>query len=82
MQVVRSANHAPRVAEVLEQLLEQARIGQLVSIAFVVEAETNKDAHCGIEGRWRADPARLLGELELMKDRIARYANKQRGFGT
>jgi hypothetical protein len=74
------AAHAPRVAAVLEELLAQARAGELISLAFLAET-TGREPIAGIVGRYREEPTRALGEMAIMKAKLARYAASQRdGF--
>ncbi len=75
--------HAERVVEVLEELLSKARAGRTVSFAYLTEGLTETDSESGVVGRYRADPNRCLGDLVVMKERLARYAaTRGRGFAS
>lgn len=71
------APHAKRVVAVIEELLEQAKAGEFVSIAFATE-NSKRQTFSGVEGLWRGDPARFLGELSIIKARVSAVAAKAR----
>lgn len=72
--------HGQRLAELFDDLAAQARRGELLSAAFMVEPTTGDRARVGVEGRWLNDPAGLLGELAIIKARIAQVA-AERQYG-
>lgn len=73
-----SAAHGPKVVEVLEELLVLAHRGELVSMAFLAEQLGLQEPVCGVVGRYRDDPAKLLGEMAVMKTQLARFAAERR----
>jgi hypothetical protein len=68
---------AQKVVDVLEALLDRAHAGELISLAFLAE-QTDGDPISGLVGRYRAEPERALGELSVMKTRLAGYVASQR----
>lgn len=78
------AAHAAKIVEVLQELLEAAKAGQLVSLALLAEYVGQHEAVPVIVGRYRSDLARLLGELSVMNARLAQHAatsrQQRRGF--
>lgn len=68
--------HARKVAGVLEALLQEAEVGELISLAFVAERRSRKSID-GVTGRFRSDPLRVLGAITVMKSKLARVAAKK-----
>lgn len=71
------ASHAERVAEMLGALFAEGKEGEYISFAFVAE-RLNGTTSCGVVGRYRHEPIRCLGELTVMKTRLAHLAAKQK----
>lgn len=67
-----AAPHSEKVVGVLKELLERAESGELVSLAYIAEPIKGRP-ECGIVGRYRREPARCLGEINVMAERLARY---------
>lgn len=65
------------MAAVLEVLLERAKAGRIVSLAFIAEEQGRRKPHDGIVGRLRSDPKRAIGELAVMKEKLAGFAAEQ-----
>lgn len=76
---VRNINepHARKVAAVLRELLRKADAGRLSSLEFIAEEEGRKQPLEGIVGRFRQDPHRVIGHLEVMKTKLAGFAVEQ-----
>jgi hypothetical protein len=70
--VVKNINdpHAQRVVAVLEVLLKKARAGQLPSFGFFGEETGRRQPIDGVVGRFRQDPHRIIGHLEVMKAKL------------
>lgn len=71
------APHAERVAEALDALHAEGHEGKYISFMFVMERPDGSTT-CGVTGRYRNDPLRALGELSVMKTRLAHFAAKQK----
>jgi len=71
------APHAEKVAEMLGALHTEGKEGTYISFMFVAERLDGSTA-CGIVGRYRREPIRCLGELVVMKARLAHFAAKQK----
>jgi len=77
------AAHAGKIVEVLRELLDMALDGQLVSLAVLAECGAEREPLPIVVGRYRADPARLLGELSVMQSRLTQHTlatRRERGF--
>lgn len=72
-----AAPHAAKVAEALDALRAEGRQGKYISLMFVLERPDGSTT-CGVVGRYRHDPARCLGELSVVKTRLAHFAARQR----
>jgi hypothetical protein len=66
--------HTRRVGAVLEDLLRRNRAGQLPSLLFIAEETGKAQPLYGIVGRFKADPARAIGHLAIMKVKVTEYA--------
>lgn len=78
MTVVRITSvHQPSIVAVLEDLLDRAKRGDLTSIAYIAE-RLERDPLIGVVGRYREHPTRLLGEMAVMKIKLAKYASRKR----
>ena len=72
-----SAPHARRVAEALDALRAEGPKEGYISFMFVMERPDGSTT-CGVTGRYRNDPMRALGELSVMKTRLAHFAARQK----
>jgi hypothetical protein len=69
--------HAQRVAAVLEEMLLRTRAGRMPSLLFIAEEIGQASPRYGIVGRFRADPARAIGHLAIMKEKVTDFASSQ-----
>lgn len=75
MAVVRISDpHGKRVAAALEVMLRKNREGRLPSLLFIAEEVGKTQPVYGIVGRFRADPARAIGHLAIMKAKVTDFA--------
>ena len=65
--------HIRKVAAVLESMLEKTRAGRMPSLIFITE-EAGREPRYGIVGRFRADPAKAIGHLAIMKAKMTDFA--------
>ena len=72
-----AAGHAERVVAVLEDLLDRARAGELISLAYLAEQTSIREPLAGISGRYREDPARAVAGLAIMNVRLTNFAAAQ-----
>lgn len=72
------ASHAASVVEVLEALLARAKTGEMISLAYLAEYMANKEPLTGVVGRYQEDKPKLVGELSVMKDMLARHVAQLR----
>lgn len=70
--------HSESVRKAVERLLERLDSGRLVALMFVVEDLDEDEPVAGMAGRYRADPAKALGELAVMQTRLSRHIANQR----
>lgn len=72
------AGRSESVVEALESLMVRAKAGELISIAYLAECTKMREPLAGVAGGYRNDPAKIVGELSIMKDVIARFAAQRR----
>lgn len=79
MAVVKGINdpHVRRVAAALELMMRKNKDGRLPSLLFIAEEIGNPQPVYGIVGRFRADPARAIGHLAIMKEKVIDFAADQ-----
>jgi hypothetical protein len=70
--------HQTKIVAVLEDLLERAAAGELTSLAYIAEELELRESLMGVVGRYRDEPVRLLGEMSVMKAKLAQYAHQRR----
>jgi hypothetical protein len=58
-------------------MLRRTRAGRLPSLLFIVEELGQSTPRYGIVGRFRADPARAIGHLAIMKEKVKDFACSQ-----
>lgn len=69
--------HAKKVAEVLEAMLVRAKAGRVPSLLVIMEeGGSSKPRYC-VVGRFRADPARALGHVTVMREKLTELAFDQ-----
>jgi hypothetical protein len=59
-------------------LLERLESGRLASLMFVAEDLDEPEPVAGLAGRYKADPAKALGELAVLQTRLARHIANRR----
>lgn len=69
-----NAQHEEKVAAALEAMLKKVRAGRMPSLLFIAEEVGRSKPVYGMVGRFRADPARALGHLAIMKVKVTEYA--------
>lgn len=75
MEVVRINDpHHERVGEALEIMMKKHKAGRLPSLVFIAEEIGNPQPIYGIVGRFRSDPARAIGHLAIMHDKVTDFA--------
>ena len=62
-----------KVEAVLEDMLARTKEGRLPALLFIAE-EIGRQPVYGIVGRFRADPARAIGHLAIMKAKVIDFA--------
>jgi hypothetical protein len=65
------------VVAVLEEMLVKARAGKAPGLLFVMEESGRKEPRYCVVGRFRADPARALGHVVVMKQKLTDFAADQ-----
>jgi hypothetical protein len=65
--------HAEKVAAVLEEMLKRTRAGKMPSLLFIAE-EVGREPRYGLVGRFRSDPAKALGHVTVMKEKLTDFA--------
>lgn len=70
--------HPENVRRAVLRLLERADKGRLVSLMYVAEDLDEDEPVAALSGRYKADPAKALGELAVMKVRLARHIANRR----
>lgn len=66
-----------RVAAVLEELLKRARAGRLPTFLYIAEEIGMAAPRYGMVGRFRADPAKAIGHLAIMQEKVTDFAASQ-----
>lgn len=66
--------HVKKVAAALEIMMKKNREGRLPSLIFIAEETGNPQPLYGIVGRFRSDPARAIGHLAIMRDKVTDFA--------
>lgn len=67
----------------LEELLELARDGQLLSFAYMADVLGSNRPEFGVLGRWRGDKAKFVGELSLLRGSVGQAVlDERQGYGT
>lgn len=69
--------HTAKVEAVLEELLKRNRAGRLPSLVFIAEEVGRNEPRYGIVGRFRANPAKAIGHLAIMKEKVTDFAASQ-----
>lgn len=65
--------HAKKVAAVLEDMLARTRAGRIPSLLFI--AEELGQYRYGMVGRFRSDPAKAIGHLAMLNERVIDFAS-------
>lgn len=65
--------HVKKVAAVIEELLR--RTGKMPGLMFI--AEDDGQFRYGIVGRFRSDPAKAIGHLAIMQEKVTSFAADQ-----
>lgn len=66
------------IAQMLEAAAVLAREQGWTSFALMGELGGHKRPHIQVQGRWQADPVRLIGELAIIKERLTQIAVEER----
>lgn len=66
--------HVKRVGEALEVLMKKQQAGRLPAFLFITEEIGNPQPLYGIVGRFRTDPARAIGHLAIMQEKVTDFA--------
>lgn len=69
--------HAKLVGEALEILMKKHREGRLPSFLFITEEVGNPKPLYGLVGRFRSDPAKAIGHLNIMREKVTDFAASQ-----
>lgn len=69
--------HADKVAAVLEELLERTRAGRMPGFLFIADEIGRRTPRYGMVGRFRVDPAKAIGHLTIMREKVADFAASQ-----
>lgn len=68
-----------KIEAVIEELLELARDEGMTSFLFIAENRSRGQVE-GMVGRCRRDPLRAIGQLAVLKSKLARWVAKQKEF--
>lgn len=66
--------HREKVEAALLMMLKRTREGRIPSFLFIAEQVGSSQPLYGIVGRFRDDPARAIGYLAIMKEKVTAYA--------
>lgn len=69
--------HVAKVEAVLEELLKRARAGRMPSFLFIAEEVGRGAPRYGLVGRFRSDPAKAIGHLNIMRVKVTDFAASQ-----
>lgn len=69
--------HEKKVVAVIEELLDFARTHGVIAFQFVAEVPGRRTPLEGVVGRYRADPARLIGELAVVKSNLVQMVGSR-----
>lgn len=69
--------HNAKVGRALELMMEKHRAGRLPSLILIGEEIGNPQPVFGVVGRARADPARAIGHVAVLKRKLVDFAASQ-----